>query len=154
MSSKGLHVLHQQRYRERKQAGFKAVASAWQWLPQARLLELSKEAYKAASWTCRAADVHPAMFVQELGRQLHMRLAAEALAVGLDGCPTEYLHLRAQLEAALPDLPGDWRPQYPRFAAPQVGEASSHSDQVNTGAAKLELVNDGAARREVTPGPS
>lgn len=133
MSSKSLHVVHQQRYHERKQAGLKPVKAAWHWLTQAQLHQLSLEAYKAASWACRDQGVHPAGFVDELGRQLHMRLAAAALDAGIEGCPTEYLHLRAQLEATLPDLPRDWRPQYPIFAAPQLGGAS---------------INPGPARRE------
>lgn len=130
---KALHVLHQRSYRERKKAGLKPARTAWQWLTQARLLELSFDAYKAASWACRGAENHPAQFVDELGRQLRARLAAAALDAGIEGCPTEYLHLRAQLEAALPDLPADWRPQYPRFAPSRVGEPS-----INAGAAKRE----------------
>lgn len=145
MKPRSLHAQHQQRYLERKRAGLQARSTAWHWLTQARLLELSLEAYKAASWACRSSEVHPAQFVDEIGRQLRTRLAAAALDAGIEGCPTEYLHLRAQLEAALPDLPADWRPQYPQFAPPQVGEASSHSDQVNTGAAEHEPSTKGGA---------
>jgi hypothetical protein len=112
-------ALRMRKHLERRRQGLEVLPQPWDWITAAQAQEMALQAFRAATWTCRADTA--VNFADELVAAFEILVTAQAERAGHRREVRLFEDPESMARGLVEAVPADWRHQYPRFGAPGQG---------------------------------